>query len=165
MWLYNSHLITPSLKPARRVVEGDSTVGGAQSRLAPPPERWVWHSSSLVARSYTRTEPVAAVCVWNVQCVGCVLVTIMSNGGSLVPSRRAAEATHRTTVIADQFLWRLTLKRGTTSVTRQVAGERWLTVCEAVMSTFQMAPAASCAYHRVGVSGSGLRHRVFRLTS
>lgn len=47
----------------------------------------------------------------------------MSDGGCLVPSRGAAEATHRATVIADQFLWRLALWRQATSVTRQVVGE------------------------------------------
>ena len=47
----HTHLNTPSLKPASRVLEGDSTVGGAHTRLAPPPEKWVWQSSSRESRS------------------------------------------------------------------------------------------------------------------
>lgn len=48
--------------------------------------------------------------MFSVWYVLCVLVTIVSDSGSLVPGRGAAEPTHGATVVADQFLWRLTLQ-------------------------------------------------------
>ena len=87
----------------------------------------------------------------------------MADGGSLVTGGRATEATYWTTVVADQLLWWLPLSEN--RIEREREREVVLTVWEEVMSTRQMAPAASCAYQRVGVSGSALRASVFRMTS
>ena len=43
--------------PVSRVEAVGSTERGGQARLEPPEAKWVWHSTSLEGRSYTRTEP------------------------------------------------------------------------------------------------------------